>query len=75
MLLYNTLGDIFHNVEFLNTKIKERISKQEILYQFNLIDGFQYSYISSHQRISNSIIDIYSSVFDYKDIIEKKWQK
>lgn len=71
MLTYNTSGIISENIKLLNKKIEEKISVQEILKQFNLIDNYQYTYFSNHKRISNSNIDLYTCVFDFKDVIEK----
>jgi len=62
MLSYNTSGVIAKNIELLNKKIEEKISSSDILSRFNIIDDYQHTYTSCHQRLSNSNIDIYDSV-------------
>lgn len=69
MLTYNTSGIISKNIKLLNEKIKEKISSSNVLRRFKIIEDYQYTYISSHQRLSNSNIKIYTMVFDFKDVI------
>ncbi len=69
MLTYNTFGVISENIKLLNEKIEEKISSSDVLNRFKIIEGYQYTYISSHQRLSNSNIKIYTMVFDFKDVI------
>jgi len=69
ILAYNTKKTIPENIKLLNNKIEQKISAQEILRQFNLIDNYRYTYFSNHKRISNSNIDLYTCVFDFKDVI------
>lgn len=70
MLAYNTSGHVSENIESLNAKIEKKYSKKELLSQFEIINAYQYSYKSTHSRISNSNIDIYTVVLDCKDIIQ-----
>ena len=69
MLTYNTFGAISENIKLLNEKIKEKISFSDVLNRFKIIKDYQYTYISSHQRLFNSNIKIYTMVFDFKDVI------
>ena len=69
MLTYNTSGVISENIKLLNRKIEERISSSDVLSRFKIIEDYQYTYISNHQRLSNSNIKIYTMVFDFKDVI------
>ncbi|MCK5507442.1 MAG: hypothetical protein KAI50_02855 [Desulfobacterales bacterium] len=69
MLTYNTFGVISENIKLLNEKIEEKISSSDVLNRFKIIEDYQYTYISSHQRLSNSNIKIYTMVFDFKDVI------
>lgn len=69
MIAYNTSGHVSENIQSLNAKIEKKYSKKELLSQFDIIDANQYSYKSTHSRIFNSNIDIYTMVLDYKDII------
>lgn len=69
MLAYNTSLEILKNIELLNEKIEQKISSSEVLCPFKIFEDYRYTYISSHQRLSNSNIDIYTMVFDFKDVI------
>lgn len=70
MLAYNTTGLVSENIQKLNAKIDSKYSKDESLNQFDIFNGNQYGYKSTHLRISNSSIDIYTMVLDFKDIIK-----
>lgn len=69
MLTYNTFGVISENIKLLNEKIEEKISSSDVLSRFKIIEDYQYTYISNHQRLSNSNIKIYTMMFDFKDVI------
>ncbi len=71
MLAYNTLDTISENIELLNTKIENKISKEEKLKSFSMLNDYSQTYKSNHQRISNSNIDIYTMALDFKNIINK----
>lgn len=69
MLTYNTSGKISENIELLNKKIEQKISFSEVLSHFKIIEDYRYTYISSHQRLSNSKIDIYTMALEFQDVI------
>lgn len=72
MLAYNTSGNISENISFLNTNIRKKYSENELLSQNNLIGAYPYLFKSTHERVSNSLIDIYTMGLDCKDIIQFK---
>ncbi len=69
MLAYNTSGEILKNIELLNKKIEQKISSSEVLCPFKIFEDYQCTYTSCHQRLTNSKIDIYTMVFEFKDVI------
>lgn len=69
LLTYNTSGEITENIKLLNEKAEKKLSPLDVLSYFKIIEDYQYTYTSSHQRLSNSNIDIYTMVFDFKDVI------
>ena len=69
MLNYNTSGTIPKNIGLLNSKIDQKISPSDVLNSFKMIDNYHHTYISRHQRVSNSSIDLYTIAFDFKDVI------
>ena len=69
MLIYNTSGVISENIELLNKKMEQKISYSEILSHFKIIEDYRHTYISSHQRLSNSKIDIYTMALEFQDVI------
>jgi hypothetical protein len=70
MLVYNISGEISQNIENLNALIVKRGINNEQLSQFKIIDENHYSYKSTHSRISNTNIDIYTMALDFKEIIQ-----
>lgn len=74
LLTYNTSGKITENIKLLNEKAEEKLSQSDVLSRFKIIQDYQYTYISSHQRLSNSNIDIYTMVFDFKNVIRNSEQ-
>lgn len=70
MLVYNITGQLHQNVKLLNELIVKKGLNNEQLSQFYIIEDYRYSYRSTHSRKSNSNIDIYTMVLDYKDIIQ-----
>lgn len=69
MLCYNTSGDIDQNIQNLNSKIEQKLSSSEKLDQFDIIEEYHNSFKSIHTRTSNTNIDIYTMVFDFREII------
>jgi hypothetical protein len=69
MLFYNTSGIISENINLLNEKIEEKISFSDVLSHRRIIEDYQFTYTSCHQRLSNSKIDLYTIVFEFKDVI------
>lgn len=69
MLAYNISGEILDNIELLNDKIKQKISVRETLKPFEIFDNYSYTFKSTHIRVLNSDIELYTSVFDFKGII------
>jgi len=69
MLTYNTSGMISENIELLNKKIEQKISNSEMLSHSKIIEDYGYTYLSSHQRLSNSKIDIYTMALEFQDVI------
>ena len=70
MLFYNTFGSISENIKILNEKIGKKISCSDVLNQSEIIKDYPYTYISNHQRHSNRNIDIYTLVFNFKNIMK-----
>ena len=71
MLAYNTLDTISENIKLLNTKIENKISKEEKLIFYSMLKNYSYTYKSNHLRVSNSDIDIYTMALDFKNVINK----
>lgn len=70
MLVYNITGQLSQNVIRLNDLIVKKGFDIEQLSQFEIIADYRYSYRSTHSRMSNSSIDLYTMIFDYQDIIQ-----
>lgn len=75
MLFYNTQNVILENINHLNDRIEKKISKNEILQEFEIIENYQYTYKSTHQRFKNSNLDLYSCAFDFCELIESHKKK
>lgn len=71
MLAYNTSYTISENIELLNTKIENKISKEEKLKSYSMLENYSYTYISNHLRDNDSDIDIYTMALDFKNVINK----
>lgn len=72
MLLYNIQDKIPQNIEKLKERIERKYSSEEILTDFQFIDNHNYSYKSTHKRIDNTDLDLYSCAFDFSEIIQKQ---
>ncbi|OFX41647.1 MAG: hypothetical protein A2X08_05255 [Bacteroidetes bacterium GWA2_32_17] len=68
-LAYNISNTLTENIELLNSKIKKKISDNEVLKEFSIIEDYTQTYKSNHKRVSNSNIDIYTMALNFKDVI------
>lgn len=69
MLQYNTSGNISDNIKLLNQKIGRKFSQKEILSYFKILKDYQHTYVSCHERFSNTNIDLYTMAFEFQDVI------
>ena len=69
MLVYNTTGEIVKNLFDLNNKIESKLSNSERFNQIDVLSDYDYTYISKHTRLSNTNIDLYTMIIDFKNVI------
>jgi len=74
MLLYNTQNKIIDNINLLNRSLARKISEKELLQDYTLLTDYQNTYKSTHKRVRNSDIDLYTCVFNFSSVINFNFQ-
>jgi hypothetical protein len=69
MLFYNTKDSIDGNFVLLNRKIESVLSAKEMFDKIELLENYNYTYKSTHSRVSNSDIDLYTMILNFYDVI------